>query len=311
MILVTRLAAALFAAVFPISPAALHSADAPSSVSPQITTAAWFQPDPLCSTPLGCGAIPLPALSPYPKGTYHVGAALGRQTARAFIGVALSKRAQTARGGTLSIPLDTNPGDGSVAPNTASINVCVIYQSLTAVEGGFDGAPSPNCLPAAPAKYVAKPAPHLVADLKPLGGKFGGVKGFALLPASAKPTSAWHVVFKLPTGDAPKSSLPKLTLLIGKPAAHHPENPEPTVRHHNESTHAGAALPAGPEPELPPAVTVTQPKDPNPVVAPTRPVGHYVTVGYQYPEVWLLPLVSIVLVPFTIRAMTRDLTRER
>jgi hypothetical protein len=38
--------------------------------------------------------------------------------------------------------------------------------------------------------------------------------------------------------------------------------------------------------------------------------GHYVTIGYQYPEVWLLPIVLVVLVPFTIRAMTKDLTRR-
>src|SRR5689334_4490426 len=91
---------------------AASAAGGAESLSPSVTTAAWYQPDPLCSTPLGCGAIPLPALSPYPEGTFHVGAALGRQTARAFIGVPLSERAQTARGGTLSIPLDTNPADG-------------------------------------------------------------------------------------------------------------------------------------------------------------------------------------------------------
>jgi hypothetical protein len=309
--LVTRLVIAVFAAALPISPSVAHSAAGPATESPQITTAAWFQPDPLCSTPLGCGAIPLPALSPYPKGTYHVGAALGRQTARAFIGVSLTKRAQTARGGTLSIPLDTNPADGSVAPSTAAINVCVIYQSLTSVEGAFVGAPTPNCLPAAPAKYVAKPAPHLVADLAPLGGKLGGVRGFALLPASASPTSAWHVVFKLPTDAAPKSELPKLTLLIGNKAAAHPAKPQPSAHHHNGAGSSGEAVPAGPAPELPPAVTSTQPGNPDPVVAPTRTAGHYVTIGYQYPEIWLLPLVLIVLVPFTIRAMTRDLTRER
>ena len=109
--------------------------------------------------------------------------AVGRQTARAFLAVTLGKVAQQARGGTLTIPLDTSTTDGSIAPSSAHITVCVTYQAVTDVEGYVSiGAPSANCLPAAHAKYVAKPAPHLVANLKRLGGKLAGVKGFALLP---------------------------------------------------------------------------------------------------------------------------------
>lgn len=291
----------------PLSKPVIHTAEAPRVLSPRITTAAWFQPDPLCSTPLGCGVIPLPALSPYPQGTFHISTALGRQTARAFIGVKLDKQAQAARGGTLSIPLDTNSADGSVAPDTATINVCVIYQKLTDVEGGFDGAPSPNCLPAAPAKYVAKPAPHLVANLDRLGGKLAGVTGFALLPAQAVPTSAWHVVFRLPTGKVPPSARPRLTLLVGKP----PGVPQPA--HHQAGT-ARHAVPINPMqvlPALPPSsVNPGTPSDQAPTVAPpAAQAGHWVTVGDQYPEVWLLPIVLVVLLPYTVRAMTKDLSR--
>jgi hypothetical protein len=286
---------------------AAASTDSPKTVTARVTAAAWYQPDPLCATPLGCGLIPLPAFSPYPKGTYHVGTALGRQTGRAFIGVTLSTLAQAARGGRLSIPLDTNPADGSLAPETANINVCVVYQSVTSVEGGFAGAPSPNCLPAAHAKYVAKPQAHLVANLGRLGGKLSGVKGFALLPADAKPTSAWQVVFKLAPVHRPHALQPTLTLLVGEKA------PTPPVKAHRPDAHhhatSGAGVPVGPVPEVPPAVTTQQPTDPAPLVAPRR-AGRYVTTGYQYPQVWLLPLVLIVLVPFTIRAMTRDLTRR-
>ncbi|HVV76360.1 MAG TPA: hypothetical protein VHC43_10020 [Mycobacteriales bacterium] len=291
------------------------ASDAPKTLTGRITNAAWFQPDPLCSTPLGCGAIPLPALSPYPKGTFHIGTALGRQTARAYVGVSLSKREQAARGGTLSIPLDTDPADGSVAPATATINVCTVYQSPADVEGGFDGAPSPNCLPAARAKYVAKPAPHLVADLKPLGGKLAAVKAFALLPAQAKPTSAWQVVFRLPSANAPASARPRLTLLVGSQK----QTQTSQVTHHHAAhrgTSAGANGPTGQlgdgaVPSVPPAVTSVEPPTPTPVIAPARRAGHWVTVGYQYPEVWLLPIVLVLLVPFTVRALTRDLTRPR
>ncbi|HWC36202.1 MAG TPA: hypothetical protein VG650_15455 [Mycobacteriales bacterium] len=291
----------------PIARPGLAASHAPKSVSARITTAAWFQPDPLCATPLGCGAIPLPALSPYPKGTFHIGTALGRQTARAFIGVKLSPRAQAARGGTLSIPLDTAPADGSVAPETASINVCVIYQQLTEVEGAFDGAPSPNCLPAARAKYVAKPKPHLLANLARLGGKLAAVKGFALLPAEATPTSAWQVVFKLPGTPGPAS--PRLSLLVGKRAVAPPVKRRHPVVHQHRSANADQGPVALP-PAVPGGAAQGAPSNPVPVIAPLRSAGHYVTVGYQYPEVWLLPLVLAVLVPFTIRVMTKDLTRS-
>jgi hypothetical protein len=46
------------------------------------------------------------------------------------------------------------------------------------------------------------------------------------------------------------------------------------------------------------------------VIARPTSAARFVTVGYQYPEVWLLPIVLIVLVPFTLRALTKDLTRR-
>jgi hypothetical protein len=287
-------------------------ASGPMVFRPTVTAAAWFQPDPLCGTPLGCGFLKLPTLNPYPKGTFHIGTAIGRQIARAFIAVHVSDTAAEATAGTLSIPLDTNPADGSIAPQTANINVCVVYQAVTDIEGAFDGAPSANCLPAAHAKYVAKPRPHLVANLERLVGHLAGVKGFALLPADAAPTAAWSVVFKLPTGRVAATSLPQVKLVIGKIGS---VSPNPRTTHHHstgsEATGGGDGSVIEPEPTLPPAVSVTRPPAPAPVVAgPTKPAGHLVTVAYQYPEVWLLPLVLLVLIPYTLRALTKDLTRR-
>jgi hypothetical protein len=241
-----------------------------------------------------------------------VGTALGRQTARAFVAVDLNERAQTARGGRLSIPLDTDPADGSLAPGTAVINVCVIYQSPPAVEGAFVGAPTPNCLPAAPAKYVARPTPRLVSDLRPLGGRLSGVKGFALLPAEAKPTTAWHVVFRLPTRETPRSARPVLTLLTGGRSVERANPPDRVPNHRGGPLDRPDEIdvPIGAAPDLPSATTPEPPPEAGPVVAPSQRVGHYVAVAYQYPQIWLLPLLLIVLVPFTIRAMTRDLTRH-
>ena len=289
-----------------------HPSNGPKVFRPAVTAAAWFQPDPFCSTPLGCGFLKLPALSPYPKGTYHVGTAVGRQLARAFIAVRVSDAAAEATGGTLTIPLDTNPADGSIVPQTAHINVCVTYQAVTPAEGAFIGAPAANCLPAARAKYVAKPQPHLAVNLKRLAGHLAAVKGFALLPADAAPTAAWDVVFRLPTGKAKPSLLPQLRLVVGKPSVDSPPKP-PAVTHHPGS--GSSSAPSGgvvvPEPVVPPDLTVVAPTAPAPVIAePTARARHLVTVAYQYPEVWLLPLLLLVLIPFTLRALTRDLTRR-
>jgi hypothetical protein len=281
---------------------------------PKITAAAWFQPDPLCAIPLGCGFLPLPAISPYPKGTFHIGTAVGRQTARAFIAVGLGKQAAGAHGGTLSIPLDTSLADGSLNPQAADVNVCVTYQPVTDVEGGFDNAPSANCLPAAPAKYVAKPVPHLVADLRRLGG-LAGVKGFALVPADAAPTTAWQVAFTLTTSSSTPG--PTLSLLVG--AVHHATSKPTTTHHHtvpktsgNEPGESGLGTVGVPGSMLPSTIETVPPSNQQPVIAqPTTRLRHLVTVGYQYPEVWLLPLALIVLIPFTLRALTKDLTRKR
>lgn len=292
----------------------------PDVLHPKITAAAWFQPDPLCATPLGCGFIPLPALSPYPKGTFHVGTAVGRQIARAFIAVRLSARAQRAVGGTLTVPLDTSVADGSIDPQAAKVNVCVTYQAITDIEGGFDNPPSVNCLPAAHAKYVAKPTPRLVADLHRLG-PLAGVKGLALLPADAAPTTAWQIAFRL--AHAAGSAGPRLRLLTraAHPAVTNtPPAKTPAAQHHTAASTSEGGRPAAgtsvggdvPMPALPSTAETAPPTDPRPVIARrTTPLRRLVTVGYQYPQVWLLPLALIVLIPFTLRALTKDLTRRR
>jgi hypothetical protein len=311
-------AAAMAAIGITLAPvAAGQDKAAPKVLHPQITSAAWFQPDPLCATPLGCGFIPLPALSPYPKGTFHIGTAVGRQIARAFIGVQLGK-ATDVRGGTLSIPLDTSTTDGSVNPQAAKVNVCVTYQAVTDLEGAFDGAPSANCLPAAHAVYVAKPVPHLSANLKRISSNLVGARGLALVPADAAPTTAWQLAFKLPTATTPAAQRPAMTLLVG--AVHqatHGAGSHPSAVHHGSGSGQGSnngdgvgAL--GSAPTLPPAVSVVTPAETKPVIAPaTTRAGRFVDVGYQYPELWLLPIALLVLIPLTVRALTRDLTRRR
>jgi hypothetical protein len=95
----------------------------------------------------------------------------------------------------------------------------------------------------------------------------------------------------------------------------------PANQHHTTTLHTGGNQSDGgagpgtvgvPEPPLPSTVAAVAPANPQPVIAaPPIRLRHLVTVGYQYPEVWLLPIALIVLIPFTLRALTKDLTRRR
>jgi hypothetical protein len=321
-----RLAAAALVVGLATVPTAVAdgAAKAPKVVTPTVSTAAWYQPDPLCAVALLCGVIKLPAISPYPKGTYHVSATAGRETGRAFIAVHLSKLATTAHGGTLTVPVDTSATDGSLAPQTAQVEVCVVYQAFTSANGAYvEDGPSANCLPSAQAKYVAKPKPHLVANLKRFAGKLTGVKGFALVPTKLSATSTWNLAFQLPTAKAQKAQLPAVKLLVGAVAqvTKSTPKPTPTATHHSQPTAGGSGDPSsglgapavGPMPTLPSTTSVGKVHNPKPEVAApnaTRSAARFVTIGYQYPEVWLLPILGLVLVPFILRSLTRDLTRR-
>lgn len=314
---------------------ALTAHKVPAAISLRPTTAAWYRPDPLCALPIGCGAIPLPRINPYPAGTMQVGATAGKETARAFLGIkdlpSLADRPGTL---TLTIPIETLPTDGSLAPQSAHIQVCVTYQPVPNVAAGYDG-PAPVCLPSARAVYVATPQPHLVANLHRIQANLPGAKGLALLPVlgagKTLDLTAWQVAFATPgrKGIA-KAMLPLLRFQAASHVAtRHASSPQPSAStshhssHHSSQQGSSGDVSVGtgdvgtmPNLPLPGVRTTTSPGDSRgPTVAaqqskPATATTRLVRIGYQYPAVWLLPIGLVILIPFTAKALTRDLTRR-
>lgn len=297
-------------------------ADSTTALTP--ATSAWYQPNPTCAQASGCvttGSLPVPPpvdvpLSPYPAGTLHVGYASKAETARSYLGFPVSSVDGTVTAGTLDVPLDTTSADGSLRPDTAHVQACLVSAPITPTEGSISPPPLASCDAHATLAYVATPTPHLHADLAPLLDGLLTTSGIALLPdASAVGASdAWRVVFSTPgRADAAKTDPPVLRLSV-TPSSSDEVVPQAPVDVPSAAPMGSVGSPAisGSLPGTSlPGVTAPQVQAPTVQVQPqTAPVAlpRTITVGYAYPVVWLLPLVFLVLVPMAGRALTTDLT---
>lgn len=284
------------------------------------TQEAWYQPNPTCGAPSGCvssGSLPAqpPAAvptSPYPAGTMHIGFTAGQETARSYLALPLSGVVDTITGASLNVPLDTAQASGSQAPETAKLQACLFTGALTPAEGSTAAPPKAECGASAPVAYVATPTPHLHADLEPLLDGLPTAAGIVLLPDATKaaPSDAWRVVFSARTRtDAAKTAPATVTLtLADKPVDGGPVD-EPVLPPSAEAPPIGTGFAPAPTPQLP-EQPGAQPEFAPPTTAGSQPVAQprFVTVGYAYPTVWLLPLAFLVLVPAAAKALTKDLT---
>lgn len=277
---------------------------------------AWYQPNPTCATPAGCQDLTaLPANSPFPTGTLHVGNVLGQETSRSYLALPLSGVVGTITAGSLAVPLDVSQNDGSISPSTAKVQVCLATAAFPAVEGSFDSPPKIDCSTAVPAAYVEKPLPHLQADLSPLATKLSSATGLALLPdaTQAGPPDSWHLVFSSHSRtDAAKTPPATATLSIVEPKADSVDQQPVVSLPNNDTPSLGGIAPAigtgfAPVPSSVEGPAVTAPVVNAPAIPAPVPVGRTITVGYAYPIIWLLPLAFLLLVPLAARALTRDL----
>ena len=289
---------------------------------------AWYQPNPTCLTPAGCvtqEAIPvappaeppqLPAASPYPAGTLHVGVTTGAETARTYLRFPFEQLyGRTATAATLTIPLDVTPESGSASPELSKIALCGTNSTkIEASEGTTNEPPASDCAVSVPATYVATPQPHLMANLGALAADLPQLTGLALLPDKSKttPTDAWHVAFSSRTRtDAAKTAPASLTVTLDDEATEDfgtvdvPVSPPETggITGVAPVTNTGFANTPSVQAPLTQAPTVSGPVANPPVNQP-----RLVTVGYAYPTVWLLPLAFLVLVPLVARSLTKDLS---
>ena len=297
------------AAVVGFTPVA--AAETTVTVAP--TAESWYQPNPTCLTPAGCvGAGTVPAASPYPAGTLHIGLSAGKETARSYVAMPLVAVTGNITAAALTVPLDTNPADGAFSSESAKVQVCLTSAPLVQARGSFDPPPSTDCSATAPATYVAVPQPHLEANLGPLVDRLQSATGVVLLPdaTASPPTESWRVVFSAhdASGAAPTAPASVTLQIQGASAA---VSASPTA---SPSGPVGGVGPIQPPRGTGFAVTPSTVASAAPTAAPSigsvrsapRQIG---AAAYAYPGVWLLPLVMFVLVPMMVKALTTDLVR--
>ena len=306
-------------------------ASASTDVTLTPTVEAWYQPNPTCLTPAGCvtqEALPvappaelptLPATSPYPAGTLHVGVTAGAETARTYLRFPFEQLSgKTVTAATLTIPLDVTPESGSASPDLAKIALCATNSTkIEASEGTTNEPPASDCAVSVPATYVATPQPHLMANLGSLAAGLPQLTGLALLPDKSKatPTDAWHVAFSSRTRtDAAKTPPASLTVTLDD------EAPEDfgTVDEPVSPPETGGITGVAPvpntgfvnTPSVQAPVTGAAPTVSGSVANPPVSQPQLRTVGYAYPAVWLLPLAFLILVPAVARSLTKDLSNR-
>jgi hypothetical protein len=241
----------------------------------------------------------------------HVGVSGGAEVARTYVAMPLVAITGDITAAALTVPLDTNPADGGIAPETAKVQVCLTSAPLVTTRGSFDPPPSTDCSVAAPATYVAAPQPHFEADLAPLIDRLQSATGVVLLPdaTASTPTDSWRVVFAAHDA-AGTSTVAPVSVTLKVRDESNTVSPGPTVR-------PSGPVVGGVGPVQPPlgtgfAVTPSTvvPAAPAPPVGPVRSAPRRIgAAAYAYPGVWLLPLVALVLVPMMVNVLTTELVR--
>lgn len=275
---------------------------------------AWYAASPvdICTTPLGCPPAAAPT-SPYPADTLHVGIAGGQETARTYVvpDITSLPYGATPVSGTMTLPVATANGDGTLSPDTAKIKACLATKPVQdGTQGSTSVPPSVDCATSAMASYDAAKSVFTI-DLLPFLQAWQAAtpaEGIALLPdtSSAQPTDAWHVTFN----GRHRTATPHISSTITV-----------TVAPDTSTSSNLAAPPASVVPPAPPAVPLPAPAAAPlaaapPVVAPNAPAQVPAvqaqpvafTRPFQYPLAFLLPLVLLAGAVFLARLFTRDAT---
>lgn len=295
---------------------------------------AWYSTSPACTaTPTGC--LPAGAPSTYPAKTLHVGVGAGQEESRSYLSLDLARlpAATAVTGGTLRLPV-SGSDDGSRAPDTATLQACLVTASFKDdVEGAPGAPPAVDCKKAtATAKHVpaAGSAPELFTiNLAPFAAAWSAGAanhGLALLPAAdSAPTSAWHVA--LSAHDRTVSAAMRVTATVSFATAvsddftfdnstFDEQQAPPAGDGFGSSSASFAAPPLAPvsDPQLPSAALAAAVPAVAPQAAPVaaapqlQPQAFALRSGYSYPGVFLLPLLLAVAGGWLARALTRDLT---
>ncbi len=153
-----------------------------------------------CEGDTDCSTAPT---SEYPRNTLHVGISNGTPTTATYIELDLLGAnvpfGATFTDGHVVLPVDMNPGDGSVRADQARLRVCQAG-AISDTKASPDTPPETDCDGAsANARYSAKPFPTFRVDLAPFLRDWseGTPAALAILPApkAVKESETWHVTF--------------------------------------------------------------------------------------------------------------------
>jgi hypothetical protein len=286
---------------------------------------AWFSASSACTaTPAGCLPAGPPA-TPYPAKTLQVGVLGGVEESRTYLSLNLTglPGGTNLTGGTLRLPVGANT-EGSVAPDTATLQACLVKAAFKDdVEGSTSAPPAIDCKQASsPAKYVAAAgsAPEMfTVDLTPFASAWteGALaQGIALVPTDdTAPPSTWHV--SLSAHDREVAAPMRISAQVTYASA----AGDISAPFEDAVTPADTGAASFAAPPLAPTASVSVPDTSvpatTPVIAPQaapvapaqqfQPTAAITVGGFAYPAVFLLPILLAVAGGWLARALTRDL----
>lgn len=299
---------------------------------------AWYQAsptdpgadDPTCALPTGCAPQPAAPVNPYPEDTLQVGLAAGRDTARTFVSLDLSKLPDGAllSGGTLTLPVLADRESGSVRPEAAAVSACPVSGPVEEAQGGDpDDQPQFSCDTAAQGTFNEGDDPTITVDLAPIAAMLT-TGGIAIVPGQEARESGdtWRVAFPTSDNEGAASAI-TATLTYEEPPAFDAPPPEPAPPFEGGGAIPGGAgsfpdsgvfdpLPgddvAAPAPDFgdPPGEEaaadsgVEQPIAAGPAEPGMMPAA---AGGYAYPAVWLAPLVLAAVAGALARSLSGEI----
>ena len=295
--------------------------------------------DPTCALPIGCAPKPSAPIQPYPEDTLQIGVAAGRDTARSFVMLDLGKIPDDAliTGGTLTLPVLTDPESGSSDPQTADLSACAVIGTVKKARGGAaDDEPEFSCESAGTAKYVKGKQPAFTIDLKPLSTALSS-GAVAIVPSkkAREDGATWRVAVPAKEHASKETITATLTYDQADALGGFPFPPGPVAESggggsvedasaFDQPAGSGAAgsfddpAPPAQQPQDAGAPAVAAPaegaapqKAKQPVVvgaaeaAPLTPVA--LTDVYFYPGVWLAPLALAGIAGLLARSLTGEI----
>lgn len=306
------------------------------------TTPVTVPNDPVCPPVGGClPQVPEVAPpSPYAPGTLHVGYSGASEDSRTYLELNLSGLPFGAElvGGTLTLPVASDPQAGTLLPETAVLQACLVPTSIPdAVDGAVNGAPPADCETSSPAEFVppdgTSPA-NFTVDLAPFAEAWRfGTAALAIIPAADQAEGAsWHVAFSRRDREAEGAQPITASVLVGTAGAG-PTLPLPAPRPLDTpgsvaggfsgatgfdtdglTLDTGTAF-EGPSLAAGTADPLTAPVAPDTAPPATTqqivPVAAVLGGSYAYPGVFLLPLILVAAMGWLGRALTRDLATAK